>query len=411
MGRNKAMPINVTEWMNDMSNNRYIWYVKRLSGNDTLANGAHQAGPYIPKELIFKIFPSMLSNKMENQERWFDFYLDSHQLKYRTRAIWYNNKFWGGTRHETRVTNFGGKSSPALDPENTGAIAIFAFELNEDETLNKCHCWIADGEKEEIVIEERIGEVEPGRTKTWSPDSNIWSEPEITKKKTCALGINEIPSKWLETFPSGIEIIRKSIALRPSINPPPDKRIIERRECEYEVFRSLEEAIEMPHILKGFSTLDEFVQKAQSILQRRKSRSGRSLELHLQEIFIEEGLIKGSNFSHQPTTEGKKKPDFIFPSVERYHDSSFPETELRMLAVKTTCKDRWRQILNEANRIKNKHLLTLQEGISIHQFEEIQSENVQLVVPEPLIKKYAKSIRPKIQTLESFIEEMRSLRK
>ena len=28
-----------------------IWYVKRLSANDTLASGAHQAGPYIPQKV------------------------------------------------------------------------------------------------------------------------------------------------------------------------------------------------------------------------------------------------------------------------------------------------------------------------------------------------------------------------
>ena len=32
-----------------------------------------------------------------------------------------------------------------------------------------------------------------------------------------------------------------------------------------------------------------------------------------------------------------------------------------MLAVKTTCKDRWRQILNEADKIHQVHLFTLRE--------------------------------------------------
>ena len=32
-----------------------------------------------------------------------------------------------------------------------------------------------------------------------------------------------------------------------------------------------------------------------------------------------------------------------------------------MLAVKTTCKDPWRQILTEADHIGTKHLLTQQE--------------------------------------------------
>ncbi len=77
-----------------------------------------------------------------------------------------------------------------------------------------------------------------------------------------------------------------------------------------------------------------------------------------------------------------------------------------LLAVKTTCKDRWRQILNEAKYIPQKHLLTLQEGISPNQFKEMQESYVSLVVPKKLIPKYKKEIRPQIQTLESFIGDI-----
>jgi hypothetical protein len=76
-----------------------------------------------------------------------------------------------------------------------------------------------------------------------------------------------------------------------------------------------------------------------------------------------------------------------------------------MLAVKTTCRDRWRQILNEADRVKTKHLLTLQEGISENQFREMQQEGVQLVVPSPVISSYSSDIRPHLLSLEDFISE------
>lgn len=57
-----------------------------------------------------------------------------------------------------------------------------------------------------------------------------------------------------------------------------------------------------------------------------------------------------------------------------------------MLAVKTTCKDRWRQALNEANKINKIYLFTLQEGVSVAQFNEMRAEGVTLVVPSPLHK-------------------------
>ena len=80
-----------------------------------------------------------------------------------------------------------------------------------------------------------------------------------------------------------------------------------------------------------------------------------------------------------------------------------------MLAVKTTCKDRWRQILNEADRIKTKHLFTLQQGVSENQFREMKEAGVKLVVPKPLHDSFPKSIRSELISLSEFIEELKSL--
>jgi hypothetical protein len=80
-----------------------------------------------------------------------------------------------------------------------------------------------------------------------------------------------------------------------------------------------------------------------------------------------------------------------------------------MLAAKTTCKDRWRQVINEAGRIETKHLLTLQEGISENQFREMTEAKVRLVVPAPLVASYPASVQPHLQTLESFIGDIRLL--
>lgn len=80
-----------------------------------------------------------------------------------------------------------------------------------------------------------------------------------------------------------------------------------------------------------------------------------------------------------------------------------------MLAVKTTCKDRWRQILNEADRIQDIYLFTLQEGVSITQFREMQEERVRLVVPEKLHEKYPAEIRGNLISLNDFIFDTKKL--
>lgn len=401
---------SVSDWLDEVSGDNYIWYIKRLSGNDTLANGSHQAGPYVPRDFVFRIFPSMEGKTEDNQKRWIDFFTDSHGDHANVCATWYNNKFRSGTRNETRLTNFGGQSTALLDPESTGALTVFAFELDSSGEAQVCHAWVARHETEEDVIEDRVGPVEPGSWKIWPSDTPLFAHAAGAPKKGCWLAPSEIPSAWLESFPSGADIIRKAVALCSSAGLDPDNRLIKRRKCEYELFRSVEETVELPHILDGFANVEDFISRAQSILQRRKSRSGRSLELHAMEVFLEEGLVDGADFSHQPVSELGKKPDFLFPSVDYYRNGGFPDSKLRMLAVKTTCKDRWRQILNEADRIGTKHLLTLQEGISMNQFHEMQKENVQLVVPAPVIESYAEDIRPHLQTLESFIGDVRLLR-
>ena len=65
-------------------------------------------------------------------------------------------------------------------------------------------------------------------------------------------------------------------------------------------------------------------------------------------VFLEDELREGRDFTHRPETEKGHCPDFVFPSAEKYAGRMFPETRLRMLAVKTTCNDRWRQVLNQA---------------------------------------------------------------
>lgn len=403
---------DLTDWMDEFSGPEFVWYAKRLSGNDTLATGSHQAGPYIPKSFLFQVFPSINAPDRENPDKWFDLHIDSHADSRRVRAIWYNNKLRGRTRNEARLTNFGGLASALLDPESTGALTVFSFRIGDGGEAAECHVWVCRHETEEDLVEERIGPVDPGTWTIWSLDRASYPCPSLPPeppRNNCWLQEEEIPSVWLERFPTGAEIISKAVEIRPFDSINPDARIIKRRECEFEIFRSLEEAVELPTIQKGFGSIEEFIAKAQTVLQRRKARSGRSLELHAKQIFLEEKLRENVDFSHQPESDPGKRPDFLFPSEVAYKTGEFPASKLRMLAVKTTCKDRWRQILNEAERIERKHLLTLQEGVSESQFREMAAAKVQLVVPYPLINAFPKTVQPHLQTLESFIADVRLL--
>src|SRR3546814_1796322 len=103
-----------------------------------------------------------------------------------------------------------------------------------------------------------------------------------------------------------------------------------------------------------------------------------------------EVVFKTQNIRYKrtATTENKSKPDFLLPGQEEYYDPAFNPLLLTMLAVKSTCKDRWRQVLAEADKIDDKHLLTLEPRISANQTSEMQAKRLQLVVPRPLHKTY-----------------------
>jgi EcoRII C terminal len=80
-----------------------------------------------------------------------------------------------------------------------------------------------------------------------------------------------------------------------------------------------------------------------------------------------------------------------------------------MLGAKTTVKDRWRQIINEAGRIPVKHLITLQEGVSSTQFKDMREAGVHLVVPSELHSAYPKDVRPHLISVEGFLGDLRTL--
>lgn len=171
---------------------------------------------------------------------------------------------------------------------------------------------------------------------------------------------------------------------------------------EESLFRTLERHIVGQRLDDGFSgdsRVDDFISYSLSVQNRRKSRAGSALENHLSFLF-ERLNIK---FSRTPQTEGHSKPDFLFPGIEEYKNPSFPARNLTMLGVKTTCKDRWRQILAEADRIEEKHLFTLQSGISQNQTDEMDAHKVQLVIPRQIHSSFSLAQQGRLMNLDDFV--------
>lgn len=389
---------DLREWLIAVSGGDWKLVAKLLSGNDTLANATHQAGPYIPKSVIFDLFPSILRSNATNPRKAFSASIDSHGVSTTPTAIWYNNL----TRNEARITGWGGLQSPLLDPEATGSLAVFAFHAESNSDAEECRIWLCTTPEEEEVLLDHVGPVE---SKQIAYVRTPYDSPPVSHSdRPCYLLPEELDPLWLLKFPTTADVVAMTISRLPSATRKlPDERLLARRECEYELFRSIEQAAVLPRVKEGFGSVDIFVEYANSVTNRRKARSGASLGLQTSVVFAEERLP----FSYDSVSEGRKRPDFLFPSAEAYQTAK-GDTGIRMLAAKTTCKDRWRQILNEADKIPRKYLLTLQPGLSVNQFQEMRNAGVTLVVPGPLHQNYPRTIRPELVDLKTFVEETRA---
>lgn len=184
----------------------------------------------------------------------------------------------------------------------------------------------------------------------------------------------------------------------------PDEVLMLWLEREEVLFRTLENHLIEQQLAKGFADVDSFISYSLSVQNRRKSRVGQSLENHF------ETLLKAREICYDRTkvTENRSKPDFIFPGIEKYHDPAFDASLLTMLGAKSTCKDRWRQVLAEADRIENKHLLTLEAAISTHQTDEMISKHLQLVIPRAIHKTYTIAQQEWLMDVTSFIAMLQS---
>lgn len=366
-------------------------FCKFLSANDSGETGGHQAGILVSKKAFSMLFEGEIPTsgilKREVQISWPDGSVTTSCFTYYT------------SKRELRITSFG-RNFPFLKKSQTGSLFVFTMQDKEDYTG-----FFLDHEDEIDEFMEIIG-ISSTETNdlihcAFTPEE--YEESEIRSFATALL-------QRVDDFPSTVKMAESARLLWKQLNSgkslirkDPDKQLIGWTEEEFKLFRAVENEKYSSFLQNGFPSVDDFVTLANTVLNRRKSRAGKSLEHHLEALFDGNSL----EYTSQAVTELNKKPDFIFPSEEKYHNFEFPAELLISLAAKTTCKDRWRQVISEAARIPVHHLCTLQQGISEAQLKEMESENVVLVVPKQYISTYPPAWREKIWTLNKFIDFVR----
>jgi len=303
-----------------------------------------------------------------------------------------------GTRNEYRLTRFG-TGFPFLSDENVGDLLIIC---KKSATYYEAFVLQKDDEIEDFFAALNLSINDTNKI--------IQKQFQISPEDIMFECFNTFIRSLKTDFPTTMELsgnarfcynIAHDISVK-SILRDPDSSLLNWLDAEFQLFKTIENDRYSIRLKTLFSTVEELIEVSNTILNRRKSRAGKSLEHQLNEIFRQFKV----SFESQVITEDNKKPDFLFPSQEAYLNPKFDDQKLCVLASKTTCKDRWRQVLNEADRIKTKHLFTLQQGISSNQLEEMIKYNVQLVVPSLYLSSFPSQFHSRIMTLNTFVNHI-----
>lgn len=205
-----------------------------------------------------------------------------------------------------------------------------------------------------------------------------------------------------DRFPSTREFsecARGMVSVDPLVDP--DQAVVEWVRLEESLFREFERDEFKQWMAKTSpDDVDAYLGKMVSLNNRRKSRAGHGLENHVQYLLERFSLP----FSRSKITENKRTPDFTLPSIEAYRDPSYPKDKLVVVGVKHSVKDRWRQIVVEADRAAVKYLFTVDVEMSASKVDEMINDRLLPVVPLPLQSCYPESMREKFLTVRGLID-------
>lgn len=188
----------------------------------------------------------------------------------------------------------------------------------------------------------------------------------------------------LDQAPNASEMAKAAADLTSVAVSDPDRYLVAVLDAETALYYSIETRLQerrLKSLLREGGSVPDVLNWAMSVHQARRSRRGQSLQLHF-------GTLLGARkIRHTPQckTEAGETPDFVFPGCTEYHDPSFPADRLRVVACKSTSKERWRQVLNEAKRVPIKYLLTLDTALTAPTISQMVTAGVRPHIPRAVI--------------------------
>jgi hypothetical protein len=366
--------------------------LKFISPNDAGATDSNQSGFYLPKPVWEMYSPhAPLDGRNDHEE--VEIVWEGDQVTHSV-IHWYGKS---ERKSEYRLTRFG-RRFPFIGPEVVGDLFVL---IPHDH--HRFSAWVLSRDEDIADVLTALG-VEA--FERWGVYRN--GIALVARENSCLEEAFAAFAESLRDFPSG-ERFSSAVhdmlvhCVRGFARMPPDAALLRATEAEFALFRAVEQRLCRLETGRSFESVDEFIQTAGRLMNRRKSRAGRSLENHV------ERLLRAAGIPHEMRPDIDGKPDVVIPSAAAYHDESHPVDRLVILGIKTTCKDRWRQVLNEGRRAPVKHILTMQQGISASQLAEMHAARVTLVVPEALHDHYPLAADVELLTVNGFLERMKAL--
>lgn len=419
--------------------------VKKLSRNDRSwaeadlkrKNGdkkSNQGGPYIPFEIRQDEFFPCLSARVDKPHILEAFietcWLRTGEIR-KSRLVHYSNK--GKECHLTRVPK---EEFSGIGP---ASFLVIGRAGNGSQTLYSCLV-VDSAEDDACAFLETLFDIPPSfeaRLFSGLPSESIRENDELANAILNAIATGSLESLFmscdipkpalLAAEAQGTYLAKYDIkSLNPFDLPCPGDALME-------ISRNIELGIYMKHhtrhyaaklarILAGDSPKPDladmigalarnfgvlYKEVMLSAVQRMKARAGASFEHHVRRMLIDGRLP----FDEQKPS-GNQRPDFILPSLARLHLRTRSRDEALILSLKTTLRERWKQVVKEARNC-DVFLATVDDKVAAEAIADMRDDGIYLVVPESLKRSvYAEyEGRSNVITFKEFFESDLALKR
>ncbi|WP_418132662.1 type II restriction endonuclease [Variovorax sp. 375MFSha3.1] len=390
-------------------------YLKKLSLNDwqwSENSSAHQGGVYIPhQDRDSGFFPALsLKERAASgapiREIWFDLHWPQAETTKTARLVHYTSK-----GQETHLTNVVKEPFRGVSPASflviarrrldSGELQFTAFvadsgglgvgylhDLFRFDSNFISGCFVPEAAARESA--DRAFSYVEQAVRAWREGSLI--------EFAAAHAMIPSTSRMAELAQAEYMNTNSLSSLNPfTLAAPGDALMRISRDIEYRLFKDFElraRSVELIRIVFGTdsaavtaegairSLITEFPRIDKVLLsaaQQRKSRAGKSFELHIERLLKDGGVP----YEAQVVIESKKRPDFVLPDFLLYSDSARTRQEALVLSAKTTLRERWKQVHSEIQNC-DLYLATVDENVAATVISEMAEAGICLVVPESL---------------------------